>query len=118
MSSPFDALAGSVIASVQGIFGSASAFTYLRPQGNRFDAVAAFSITAALDMGGIYATPEGELEAGLLVRASDIPLGPQKGDQVAIAYSPARPCNGTYRVQEIIQDGALGWATLQLRLLQ
>lgn len=118
MSSPFDALAGSVISSVQGIFGGTSAFTYSRPQGNKFDAIAPFLITAALDMGGIYSTPNGEYEAGLLVRISDIPLGPKSGDQVVIAHSPALACDGTYKVQsEPIQDKSIGWATLQLRLL-
>lgn len=116
--SPFDALAGSVIGAVQGIFGSASAFTYSRPQGNKFDAVAPFLITAALDMGGIYSTPEGVIAAGLLVRLSDIPLGPKSGDQVVIAHSPVLPCDGTYKVAgEPIQDKSIGWATLQLRLL-
>ena len=117
MSSPFDALAGSVITSVQGIFGSTSAFTYSRPAGPKFDAVAAFNIAAALNMGGVYASPGGTEAGDFLVRVSDIPLGPQKGDQVVVAHSPAIPCDGTYRVQEIVQDKSLGWATLQLRLM-
>jgi hypothetical protein len=118
MSSPFDALGGSVIATIQSVFGSATVFTYSRPESSRFNSLAPFAISAALDAGGIYATPGGDLAAGLLILDSDIPGGPQKGDQVAIAHSPAREIDGNYLVQELsMSDKQLGWSTLGIRLI-
>ena len=116
--SPFDTLAGSVISTVQSVFGSSTAFIYSRPAGPRFNAVPAFAITAALNSGGDYASPTGQIAGALLVRMSDIPLGPQKGDIVTIAAAPAPMKSGDYLVQEIFMDAAPGWAMLQIRFKQ
>ena len=116
--SPFDALAGSVISTVQSVYGSATAFVYSRPAGPVLNAVAAFAITGALNSGGGYSSPTGPFASCLMVRASDIPLGPQKGDLVAIAAAPAPMKSGSYRVQEIFMDPAAGWANLDLRFVQ
>lgn len=121
MSSPFDALAGCAVATIQSIYGSGAVFTYSRPLSNRPNALPPldpFPLSAALDSGGGYATPDGALAAGLLVRNSDIPSGPQKGDRVVIAHSPAKPIDGTYLIQELaMSDKQLGWSNLGLRLV-
>ena len=121
MSSPFDALASCVVSTIQGVFGSAAVFTYSRPISSRPNAMSpldVFPLSAALDSGGIYAGPDGTLAGVLLVRNSDIPGGPQKGDRVGIAHSPANPVDGTYVVQELaMNDKQLGWSNLGLRLL-
>lgn len=117
--SPFDALAGSVISSVQGVYGSSSSsavFTYSRAF-NGVLAVDPFPLAAALNAGGEFASPTGGLAGALFVRLSDIPLGPKKGDQVLIAHTPPAAVDGTYRVQEIFLDKAVGWANLELRLM-
>lgn len=113
--SPFDALAGIAISTIQSIFGSSTAFVYSRSAGQQFDAVPGFVLAGALNAGGAYASPEGKVDSSLMVKPSDIPLGPQKGDTVTIAAAPAPMKSGIYRVQEIIMDPVTGWANLELR---
>ena len=116
--SPFDALTRAALGTIQGVFGSLTAFVYSRPQSGSFNVIPAFSIQASLNAGGDYAGPTGVFSGLLLVRCSDIALGPQKGDLVAIAAAPAPMKSGTYRVQEIYQDAPAGWANLLIRSLQ
>jgi hypothetical protein len=116
--SPFDALSRGAVSTLQSVFGSSTAFLYSRPAGPQFDAIAPFAINGALNAGGEYATPTGPFAASFLVRPSDIPLGPQKGDLITIAAAPARMKSGNYRVQEIFMDAAAGWASLAIRFVQ
>jgi hypothetical protein len=116
--SPFDALTGSVITAIKGVFGSSTAFMYSRPAGPSFGAVTAFAITGALNSGGEYTDPTGSFAASFLVRPADIPFGPQKGDVVTIAHAPSPMKSGDYRVQEIFMDPAAGWASLAIRFVE
>lgn len=113
--SPFDALAGCVISTVQSVFGSATAFAYSRLARGNVDAVAPFSIKAAFDTGGDFASPTGAVSGRLLVKIADIPGGPMKGDVVTIATPPTGMHAGGYTVQDIYADPGPGWAALELR---
>ena len=113
--SPFGALAGSVIATVQGVFGSSTAITYSRAAQGAGDAVAAFLLPSAVDGGGAYTSPAGGFANMLFVRLSDIPGGPMKGDSVVIANTPALVCDGAYKVADIWKDETLNWGKLELR---
>ena len=115
--SPFDTLAGGVITVIQGVFGSSTAFMYSRPGGPSLDPVTAFAITGALNAGGEYTSPTGPFAASFLVRPSDIPLGPFKGDLITIAAAPAPMKSGNYVVQEIFMDASAGWASLAIRFV-
>ncbi|HEY4088868.1 MAG TPA: hypothetical protein VGM43_23215 [Bryobacteraceae bacterium] len=113
--SPFDALAGVALTTIQGVFGSSSNFTYSRRASSSFTALAAFAITGSLNAGGEYTSPDGPILASLLVKVADIPQGPQKGDIVTISGYASIP-SGDYFVQEIFKDAAVGWAELKIRL--
>lgn len=113
--SPFDALAGCVISTVQSVFGSSTAFVYSRVARGSVQAVSAFTINAAFNTGGDFTTPMGSISGRLLVSIADIPLGPLKGDLVTISAPPAGMHAGNYMVQDIYADPGAGWAALELR---
>jgi hypothetical protein len=115
--SPFDALAGSALTVLQGVFGSSTNFTYSRNGSASFPKLDPFPITAALNAGGEQASPTGPFFASVLVKVADIPLGPQKGDVFTISDPPPTMPAGDYFVQEIFKDAAAGWAELKIRLI-
>ncbi|MCU1326880.1 MAG: hypothetical protein JWN34_2250 [Bryobacterales bacterium] len=113
--SPFDLMASCVISTAISVFGSSTNFTYSRRASQQLDAVESFAINAAFDSGGEHALPDSKTAGALLVRASDIPLGPARGDLVTIAAAPSPMKSGVYAVHEIVADYAPGWASLHLR---
>lgn len=116
--SPFDAMAGGVVSTIQTVFGSSTAFVYSRPGNGSLSAVSAFTIPGALNSGGDFTSPTGPHAGALLVNPALIPLGPQKGDIVTIAAAPAPMKSGKYKVQDVFMDPATGWANLMLRFQQ
>jgi len=86
--------------------------TYWRNASAARAAVPSFTLQGSPNMGGPYASPTGPLEGSVFFRVSDIPLGPQKGDQMTI------PSMGStvFFVQEIFMDSAVGWAEVKIRL--
>jgi hypothetical protein len=74
------------------------------------------SIPVIIDTSGDYASPSGGIYADVLLQVATIPLGPQKGDQLAIADGAVR--TGTYNVQEIFWDRRAGSAHLKVRFSQ
>lgn len=86
---------------------------YSRPGNSQLDPVAAFAVPAIINTSGEFASPTGPIYADVFLQTSAIPLGPQKGDLIAINDSAVQ--DGTYLVQEIFWDRRAGSAHLKVR---